>query len=142
MKTIHYPPIEKIETNNQKTGKATSRVWGVGKLNVQKERRAYDRVPTSMEARFFCGNRYYAGKITDISEQGMFINTDIRMPINSSFEIMMLIGDKVTKMPVTVKRSIESTYRSDNFSTGGMGVELLKSPTEYLSYVSSLKSVV
>jgi len=140
MKTIHYPAIESIERVNQKSGNATSKIWSDGMLNVHKERRVYDRVPTRMEARFFCGNRYYAGKITDVSEQGMFINTDIRLPINSSFEIMMLINDQVTKVPVTVRRTVESTYRSDNFSSGGMGVELAKSPTQYLNYVSSLKS--
>ena len=62
MKTIHYPSIEKIEPVNQMAGKVTAKVWGDGMLNVHKERRAYDRVHTSMEARFFCGNRYYAGK--------------------------------------------------------------------------------
>jgi len=61
------------------------------------------------------------GKITDVSEKGMFINTDIRLPINTSFEIMMLINNQVTKVPVTVKRSIESTYRSDNFFTEKRG---------------------
>jgi len=140
MKTIHYPPIEKIEPVHHRTGKATAKVWGDGMLNVQKERRSYDRVSTRMEARFFCGNRYYAGKITDVSEQGMFINTDIKLPIDTSFEIMMLINDQVTKVPVTVRRTVDSTYRSDNFSSGGMGVELVKSPVRYLSYVSSLKS--
>jgi hypothetical protein len=140
MKTIHYPPIEKIEPVKQTAGKVTAKVWGDGMLNIHKERRAYDRVQTSMEARFFCGNRYYAGKITDVSEQGMFITTDIRMPIDTSFEIMMLINNQVARMPVTVRRTIESTYRSDNFSSGGMGVELMKSTTQYLSYVSSLKS--
>ncbi len=140
MKTIHYPSIEKIEPVNQTAGKVTAKVWGDGMLNIHKERRVYDRVPTRMEARFFCGNRYYAGKITDVSEQGMFINTDIRLPINTSFEIMMLINDQLTKVPVTVRRTVESTYRSDNFSSGGMGVELMKSPTQYLRYVSRLKS--
>jgi len=141
MKTIHYPSIDKIEAVNQKAGKVTAKVWSDGMLNVHKERRTYDRVQTSMEARFFCGNRYYAGKITDVSEQGMFISTDIRLPINSSFDIMMVINDQVTSVPVTVRRSIESTYRSDNLSSGGMGVELMKSPTQYLNYVSRLKSV-
>ena len=140
MKTIHYPPIEKIEPVNQRAGNMTAKVWGDGMLNIHKERRAYERVETSMEARFFCGNRYYAGKITDVSEKGMFINTDIRLPINTSFEIMMLINNQVTKVPVTVKRSIESNYRSDNLFTGGMGVELMKSPIQYQTYVSSLKS--
>jgi len=140
MKAMHYPPIESIEPVNNKASKNTARVWGDGMLNVHKERRAYDRVPTRMEARFFCGNRYYAGKITDVSEQGMFINTDIRLPINYSFEIMMLINDQVTRVPVTVRRTVESSYRSNNFSSGGMGVELMKSPTQYLTYVSSLKS--
>ena len=139
MKTIHYPPIEKIEPVHQRTGKSTAKVWGDGMLNVHKERRAYERIPTRMEARFFCGNRYYSGKITDISEQGMFINTALRLPVDSSIEIMMLINDQVTRVPVKVKRTVESTYRSDNFSSGGMGVELMKSPTEYLGYVSSLK---
>ena len=140
MKAIHYPPIEKIEPVHQRTGKTASKVWGDGMLNVHKERRAYDRVPARMEARFFCGNRYYAGKITDVSEQGMFINTDIRLPIDSSIEIMMLINDQVTSVPVKVRRTVEATYRSDNFSSGGMGVELMESPIQYLSYVSSLKS--
>jgi hypothetical protein len=140
MKTIFYPPLESIEPAKQESANSTATVWGDGMLNVHRERRAFDRVPTQMEARFLCGNRYYAGKITDVSEKGMFINTDIRLPENSSFDIIMLINNEVTKVPVTVRRTVESTYRSDNFSSGGMGVELMKSPTQYLSYVSGLKS--
>ena len=140
MKTIFYPPLESIEPVNKKECMRTGRIWSDGMLNTHKDRRAYKRVPTRMEARFLCGNRYYAGKITDVSEKGMFINTDIRLPENSSFDIIMLINNKVTKVPVTVRRTVESTYRSDNFSSGGMGVELMKSSTQYLSYVSGLKS--
>lgn len=68
MKTMHYPPIESVEPVEQKADRRSARVWGDGMLNVKKERRAFDRVPTRMEARFFCGNRYYEGSITDVSE--------------------------------------------------------------------------
>ncbi len=140
MKTIYYPPLESIAPAKQESGKSTAKIWSDGMLNVHRERRAYDRVPTRMEARFLCGNRYYAGKITDVSEKGMFIHTDIRLPKNSPLSIIMLINNEVTKVPVTVRRTVESSFRSDNVSTGGMGVELVKSPVQYMSYVSSLKS--
>jgi hypothetical protein len=140
MKTVFYPPLESIEPAKQESGKRAATVWGDGMLNVHRERRAFDRVPTHMEARFMCGNRYYAGNITDVSEKGMFINTDIRLPGNSTLDIIMLIDNEIAIVPVTVRRNVEALFRSDDISSGGMGVELMKSPATYLRYVSGLKS--
>jgi len=140
MKTIYYPPLESIKPARQVSGKSTAAVWGDSMLMNQRERRAFDRVPTGMEARFLCGNRYYAGKITDVSEKGMFINTDIRLPNDINLDIIMLIDNAITIVPVTVKRSVEASFRSDDFSCGGMGVELVRTPIEYLTYVTNLKS--
>ncbi len=140
MKTIHNPPIESTELVEQKAEMRNAGVCDDVMLNIHMERRAYDRVPSCMQARFLCGKKYYAGSITDVSEKGMFINTDIKLPKNSSLDIIMLIDNKVTTVPVTVRRTVESSFRSNNFSFSGMGVELIKSPAQYLSYVSSLKS--
>ncbi len=140
MKTIFYPPLENIEPPRQQSEKNSITIRGDGMLNVHRERRAFDRMPTEMDARFMCGNRYYAGKITDVSEKGMFINTDIRLPNNITLDIIMLIDNEIEIVPVTVKRSVEASYCSDNISSGGMGVELIKSPAKFLIYVSDLKS--
>ncbi len=140
MKTIFYPPLESIKPAKKESGKSTAEIRGNGMRNVHRERRAFDRVPTKMEARFMCGNRYYSGKITDVSEKGMFINTDIRLPNNVTLNIVMLIDNEIEIVPVTVKRSVEASYRSDNFLSGGMGVEVVKSPAKFLTYVSGLKS--
>ncbi|KPK02739.1 MAG: hypothetical protein AMK71_01280 [Nitrospira bacterium SG8_35_4] len=115
----------------------TSKVWGDGMLNVRADRRSCTRIAARVQARFFCGSRIYAGDILDISEKGMFLSTDIRLPVNSRFDIMILVNRKVVKIPVTVRRTVQPDNPGGSNANSGMGVELTRSVQEYIDYIHS-----
>ena len=127
----------KTETNS--AGPDWSRVWSDGRLNTRLERRAHERIPSQLQARFFLGNNVYAGTITDLSEKGMFISTDIGLPLNGTLEILLKLGDRVVNIPSTIKRSVVSEDTCPESLIHGMGVELISSPKVYLEYIDSLK---
>ena len=138
MKIKNYPDIKKLHNKDDKTWKKNAKCSD-GILKVHKDRRTHDRVSTNMEARFLYGNRFYAGKITDVSESGMFIHTDMIMPRSSTMEVIVMIGKEVVKLPVTVRRTMNNHTKYKSYKTGGIGVELLKSSPQYLSLVKMLK---
>lgn len=117
-----------------------AKVWGDGMLNVKTDRRAHDRIPAKTQVRFFYGNRVYAGRVLDISEKGMFISTDMCLPVHSRLEIMMLVDGKVVNIPVTVRRTVNEYNTGGETANSGMGVELTRSVQEYVHYLSNLKS--
>lgn len=100
-------------------------------------RRAYERISTNIEAKFFYGNAISSGEITNLSESGIFINTKLCFPFESRFEIFIPLDGEVLKILVSVSRII----KTDDFYDG-MGVELLERPRNYLEFVRSLKSAV
>jgi hypothetical protein len=115
----------------------TSKVWGDGMFNVRTDRRSSERIPVTVPARFFCGNKVYEGKVTDISENGMFVATDMRLPKNSRIDIMILVNNKVVTIPVSVKRTVNPDIRQDMTSDSGVGVELVQVPQKYADFVKS-----
>jgi hypothetical protein len=99
------------------------------------EKRLSDRISTNVEVRFFCGNMFYSGMITNLSENGMFISTKRCLPFDSTFEILFRSEHEIMKVPVKVSR-IEKT---EGFYDG-MGLELLERPRSYSAYLNQLKS--
>jgi hypothetical protein len=116
-----------------------SKVWGDGMFNVIADRRSHERIPARIQTRFFCGSRIYAGDITDISEKGMFVRTEMRLPVNSRIDIMILVDGKVMNVPVSVRRTVNEN-NSGGAVASGMGVELTRSVQKYVDYVHSLTS--
>ncbi len=116
------------------------KVWADEELNLHAEKRAHRRIPANLQARVLYGNLIYTGKVTDISEKGMFINTKMNFPVNAVFLMVVLINDAVIKVPIKVKRTvrIEKDYSGNDSS--GIGVELVNSPQRYLDYVSNCKT--
>ena len=99
------------------------------------EKRAYERISAVTKASFIYGNELFYGIVINFSERGMFINSRICFPFNSSFEILIKLKDEVLKVPVKVSR-IEKTEEFYD----GMGVELFNQPTKYLEFVNSFKT--
>ncbi len=100
------------------------------------ERRAYQRTPTYLYARYFYGNLSYTGIITNLSENGMYIKTRKCLPVISKSKVLIPLIDDVLKVPVEIKRVI----RMDNGMCKGMGIELLDRSQNYLELVGSLRS--
>ncbi len=99
------------------------------------QRRAFERIPTNLQTTFLSDNTSYTGTVTDLSENGMFINTRVDFPFNSRLEIRIPLKEEILKVPVKVSR----IKKTDDFYDG-MGVELLNPPPNYLEFVNRLKS--
>lgn len=100
------------------------------------EKRASKRINEKLPVRFAGHNTFYSGTVTDLSETGMFVNSEIYFPMQSEFEILVLLKKDILKVPVKIAR-IEKTGDSYN----GMGVELLNLPKKYLEHLIKLDIV-
>jgi len=72
------------------------------------KKRAYERVPANVEISYFCGNSLYTGTITNHSENGMCISAGMCLPVDSLFEVLIPVKDKVLNIPVRVARVAKS----------------------------------
>jgi len=99
------------------------------------EKRAYRRIKTNIEARFFYGNIFYSGKILDLSEKGMYINTKRCLPHDSMFVVILNEGEELLKVIAKVKR-----ISVGDEGCRGMGVELLSPSVGYLEFINKLRS--
>jgi hypothetical protein len=98
------------------------------------ERRAFERIPASVGVRFFYGNMFYSGTISNLSENGMFISTRRYIPTKTMFVVVIRAGNELLKVLAKANRVIKT-----NGSRDGIGVEILEPSTEYLEFVNKLK---
>ena len=99
-------------------------------------RRIFERVPSSIKVKFYCGDAEYCGTATNLSENGMFITVkEMFFPFSSQFELSVLLKDEVLKMHARVNRVMKSI---DLYN--GISVELINPPRHYLNFVETLRS--
>lgn len=98
------------------------------------QRRAFERIPVEYKVRYFCGDIACIGTVTDLSENGMFIDTTIDFPFDSNFELLLPLNDEVVKVSAIIKRVVKNRGVYE-----GMGVELVNPPENYLQFVDELK---
>lgn len=98
------------------------------------ERRSHPRISTKIDARFFYGNLFYSGTVSNISHKGMFINTRRLLPSGSIFIVLIRIENQLLKVVARVKRNIRN-----NSGIDGMGVELLSPSAIYMDLVGGLQ---
>ncbi len=97
------------------------------------EKRNSNRIPKNLKVAFPCCNKLYSGTVTDLSESGMLIYSEVNLPIKSRFDILMSIKKKIIKIPaVFVRLEKEGNHYK------GMGVKLLNPPEKYLEFVLDL----
>lgn len=109
--------------------KAGSKMPKMGKRTVE-------RLQSGIDARFNYGDMFYSGKIMNMSEKGMFIQTKICLPAGTMFVIMVREEHHLLKMLARVKYSSRARVLH-----AGMGVEILNPPTYYTEYVDKLRPV-
>ncbi|HDY87644.1 MAG TPA: PilZ domain-containing protein [bacterium] len=97
------------------------------------EKRASKRVTEKLPVRFPGHNTFYSGTVTDLSETGMFISSELYFPMKSEFEMLVLLKEDVLRVPVKITRIVKT---GDMYE--GMGVELLDLPKKYLEHVIRL----
>ncbi len=129
-----------ILTADKKAKKSQSKVWGDGRLNAQVERRAFERFPANLQARLFYGNMIYSGMVTNLSKGGMFVSTNVKFPVNTEFMAVVMLNNRTMKFPIKVRRSIKKEDGYSFRTGGGIGVELLDAPQNYLDYIGARKS--
>ena len=98
------------------------------------KKRAFERVSSCLQLSFSYNNAVYSGIVTNLSENGMRINTNGCPPFKLKFEVLFPLEKDVLTLPVQVKRLIK---RHDVID--GMGVEILNPSMKYLKYVRNLK---
>jgi Tfp pilus assembly protein PilZ len=92
-----------------------------------------ERISTDLKLRFPCRNTFYSGTVTNLSENGMFINADISFPIKSSFEVFVQLKNEKLNVPVKIVRIVKSGGFYE-----GMGVKILNLPKKYLELLIKL----
>ncbi len=97
------------------------------------EKRAHQRIPLILQVNFLYQNTIYTGTVTNISKNGMYIETENFLPLISRFEVRVPLMDEVMEVPVRVKRLVETDR---NFTC--MGVELI-TPAPYSMELLSRK---
>jgi len=97
------------------------------------EKRSSHRLSEKFSIRFPCFKSFSSGTVTDISEDGMFIHTDMFFPVQSKFVVLIPFKDEILKVPVKIVRLVKKGKFYD-----GMGVKLLHLPKKYLEYLIGL----
>lgn len=101
------------------------------------QKRTYERIPASLVAKFFLCNTLYYGIVTNISENGMCINTGTCFPCGSKVKLRIPLKEEVLEVPVKVSRVVKET----NSLYDVMGVEVLNPSERYLQIVDNLKAI-
>jgi predicted mannosyl-3-phosphoglycerate phosphatase (HAD superfamily) len=99
------------------------------------EKRAFERIPADIKVRFYCNNTEFSGTIVNLSENGMFINTEESwFPFDVQFDIPVSLEEEILNISVNLNRIILSP------DSNGIGVELISPSEKYLKFVSRRKA--
>ena len=96
--------------------------------------RAFERVREKIRVDFYYNNEVYEGTVTDISHNGLHIDSEICPPFESDLEVVLILGDEVFRLPGKVKRVVNA-----NEANSGMGVELSVPPQSYCKFISTVQ---
>ena len=109
------------------------------------KRRACERIPVSIQISYFYNNESYAGTVTNLSSNGMYIEAerslpvkskvDVRSPFKSYCIVYVPFGEGTLKSIAKIKRLVKA---GGDFTC--MGVELVNPSQGYLEFVSCVKN--
>ncbi len=105
------------------------------------EKRAFKRFSANIHTRLFYGNMVYTGIITNLSETGMFICTQIRFSVDSMLVATILIDRHALKLPIKIMRTVRSDKYYNCINGSGLGVILLDPPKDYLEFITKYNSL-
>lgn len=97
-------------------------------------KRTSDRINKSLNVIFPCCRKFYSGTATNFSENGMLITTDVWVPMDSTFDVLIPFKEEVLKVPVQFVRLAKTGKKCR-----GMGVKLLNLPKKYLELLIRYK---
>jgi hypothetical protein len=93
-------------------------------------KRGFGRVSTKLPVDFYWSGELHEGAVTNLSGNGMYIESEICLASGSKIVVGLIVGDEVFKVSGTVKR-----MENSNGSSGGMGVELICPSVNYRKFV-------
>lgn len=99
------------------------------------EKRAFDRIPSDIRVIFFSGTQEYYGTVTNLSEKGMFINTEVNFPLQLQLKILMPWQTDTLWLHAMIR-----SFGTSGNSYNGIGVELVSPSPRYLEFVDSLRN--
>jgi len=94
-------------------------------------KRAVERIPANLKAEFFWSDKLNSGHVVDLSENGFLVKTDSCPAIRTKFDLNINLEDDVMKIPVKVRRIVNTN--------DAIGVEITDPPQRYLEYVEALR---
>ncbi len=95
------------------------------------------RIPIRLHVKCFQSGKEYCGTVTNLSESGMFIDTEgMCLPEESQFEVKISLKEGDLHLPVKLNRSVKTDDHC------GMGVEILCPSGQYKDYVESLLRIM
>ena len=99
------------------------------------DRRTFERIPTSLNARYLCRETYYI-TIKDCSENGLSFISSNFIHHNDDVEIHLPLKKEVLNINAKIRR----TYKIDDYNYI-IGVEIVAPPRSYLEFINTLRSV-
>jgi hypothetical protein len=94
------------------------------------QKRSSERISSRLESRISGRYTFYPGTITDLSENGFFIQSDMCFPLQSRMDICINVKGKILQVPVELVRAVKSGRLLK-----GMGVKVLNSSKKHLQFV-------
>ncbi len=113
--------------------------------NFSLKKRACERIPVNIQVNYFYNNESFAGTVTNLSKNGMYIEADQNLPVKSKMDMLnpfksycvvcLPFSEGKLKVIVKLRRLVEA---DSDFTC--MGVELVNPPQSYLKFVSLIKN--
>ncbi len=91
------------------------------------KRRYFERVTCRLYVKFFCGQEMCTAVVTNLSKNGMRIDSKLKLPSDPKFQLIVHLKDRVIKISAKMRRII---IKGD--SIDGMAVVIENPPKEYL----------
>ena len=96
------------------------------------QQRKYKRIPVNIPLRLPCGRTFVPGTVKNLSETGLFVNTELSFPVESKMEVLMKLEDEILIVPIEIIRVLESDHKCT-----GMGARILNVPKKYEEFISN-----
>ncbi len=112
------------------------------------KKRTFDRIAVSTEvpASIFHDNYVYAGKVVNISNKGIYLETETPLPFDSKFlmlhpfksrlELHISLQEKDLKVAIKLKRLMQ------NENCQGIAAEVIHPEIEYLEFVDTFRTLL
>lgn len=102
-------------------------------------KRQFERLDAKFQVSLFYGNIVYPGMVTNLSENGMYISTRRKLPVDAMLVTFLMIGDEPLKLPIQIMRSSNSVDMNDS-PDNGLGVQLITCSENYLDFFDKYRA--